>query len=276
MYVYIAQRLQHASATLPGSATQPHFSLTGSHTLTSARHFPLFSKWVLIWSKECDCFLYFKSFIWPQQSGTVGFHFSFLKYYFRPSASYFCFLGLKKAAFLSAWHNWFHLWITDSNSFPLAVPLCPNGSGDETAETAVEITQISPCGQNGKCTTPITPSGHAMLVVMVMRLSCLSVFVSWGRRYYFHVLLTTSSVNSTLQFIHKCEWLNFIEILPCLCVWVKSTYMKACVCLCLHAWYIHTFGAPIVSLVHGDLILAERNAYKNQSAPLSLTLALNI
>lgn len=40
--VYIAQRLQHASATLPGSATQPQFSLTGSHMLTSARHFLLF------------------------------------------------------------------------------------------------------------------------------------------------------------------------------------------------------------------------------------------
>lgn len=41
--VYIARRLRRASATLPGSVAGPSFSLTGSHTLTSAQHFLLFS-----------------------------------------------------------------------------------------------------------------------------------------------------------------------------------------------------------------------------------------
>ncbi|KAI3352769.1 hypothetical protein L3Q82_019353, partial [Scortum barcoo] len=39
---HAAQRLRHASATLPGSAARPQSFLTGSHMLTSARHFPLF------------------------------------------------------------------------------------------------------------------------------------------------------------------------------------------------------------------------------------------
>lgn len=151
--VYIAQRLRHASATLPGSAVRPQFSLTGSHTPISARHFLLFSlNESLCELKSVIMCLFYVSFIWCGQNGTLkGCHSSSLKFYFQLLATYFYFWNLKMQHFCQQDTTLLHLWI----SFEWFLPhLCPNSSGEETAMMAVEIHRFPPVAGMGSAPHP--------------------------------------------------------------------------------------------------------------------------
>lgn len=131
--VYIAQRLQHASATLPGCATRPQFSLTGSHMLTSARHFLLFPPTKYSSQRKSAFYLYLVHLIWAELSlllPQVIFS-TFRKVFF---------FNMKTQHFCECETTRFHLWICIEQFLS---PGCAPG-GDEAAEMAVAIHKAPP------------------------------------------------------------------------------------------------------------------------------------
>lgn len=168
--------------------------MTGSHMLSSARHFRLFSLTESLSELKCVFICRICVFcIWSGQSGTLkGCHCSSRKYYFQLAAS-FVFFKIWKCNMRQPYS------ISESllcNSSPLAVPLYPPSREMKLHRWQLRYIE-PPCGWNGKCTTPMTAPGQwwwCRFTREVYLFVCLFLWVINS----FHYSLIMSSVQSII------------------------------------------------------------------------------